>query len=213
MITSDLKFENPPQIDVIQSKICIVRNRTVILDRDLAMLYQVETKQLTRQVRRNLERFPSDFMFELTKEEHDLLRCQIGTLKQRGKHSKYLPLAFTQEGIAMLSGLLRSPIAIQVNINIMRAFVSMRKTLAILSKQELSMVQLHNSINQLNRLVDDILRDQNDINEMQERVNQDVYNQIDVINFMLSELQNKIETSLPLPLGKPIGFRIEKEEK
>jgi len=213
MITSDLKFENPPQIDVIQSKICIVRNRTVILDRDLAMLYQVETKQLTRQVRRNLERFPSDFMFELTKEEHDLLRCQFGTLKQRGKHSKYLPLAFTQEGIAMLSGLLRSPIAIQVNINIMRAFVSMRKTLAILSKQELSMVQLHNSINQLNRLVDDILRDQNDINEMQEKVNQDVYNQIDVINFMLSELQNKIETSLPLSLGKPIGFRIEKEEK
>ena len=91
-------------------------------------MYGVETKQLKRAVRRNSRRFPRDFMFELTKEEHDSLRSQFGTLK-RGEHSKYMPMAFTEQGIAMLSSVLNSERAIEVNIVIMRAFVQLRSSL------------------------------------------------------------------------------------
>jgi hypothetical protein len=103
----------------------VICDEKVILDRTLAELYGVETKQLKRAVRRNIRRFPSDFMFELTKEEYDSLRYQFGTLK-RGKHSKYMPLAFTEQGVAMLSSVLNSNRAIEVNILIMRAFVRLR---------------------------------------------------------------------------------------
>lgn len=96
-----------------------------MLDFDLAELYQVETKFLKRAVKRNIERFPEDFMLTLTEKEFANLRCQIGTSSWGG--SRYEPFAFTQEGIAMLSGILRSEIAIQVNISIMRAFVAMRQ--------------------------------------------------------------------------------------
>ena len=99
-----------------------------MLDFDLAELYGVETKQLKRAVRRNIDRFPLDFMFPLTKDEYNSLRSQIGTLK-RGEHSKYLPYAFTEQGVAMLSSVLNSERAIKVNIAIMRAFVKMRKIL------------------------------------------------------------------------------------
>jgi len=88
-------------------------------------MYQVETKNLKRAVRRNIERFPKDFMFELTKEEYDSLRCNFGTLENsgRGQHTKYLPFAFTEQGVAMLSSVLRSQKAIDVNISIMRTFM------------------------------------------------------------------------------------------
>ena len=88
--------------ELIQSKIMVIRGEKVMIDRDLAELYGVETKQLKRAVRRNLHRFPSDFMFELSREEYNSLRSQFGTLK-RGTHSKYLPMAFTEQGVAMLS--------------------------------------------------------------------------------------------------------------
>src|SRR5262245_54087193 len=91
-----------------------------MLDRDLAELYGVEVKQLKRQVKRNQDRFPADFMFELSKDEYNALRSQFGTLK-RGEHSKYLPYAFTEQGVSMLSSVLRSPRSVQVNIEIMRA--------------------------------------------------------------------------------------------
>ncbi len=117
------------QVVAIQQHIVSVRSAHVILDRDLAAMYGVEVKQLNRQVKRNLERFPSDFMFQLTKEE--CTRCQIGTLYERGGRalswSTYLPYAFTENGVAMLSGVLRSPTAIAVNIRIMRAFTAMRR--------------------------------------------------------------------------------------
>ena len=115
--------------DCIRAKILTLRGVQVILDRDLAKLYGVDVKRVNEQVKRNLERFPEDFMFRLTKEE--CLRSQIATLNmERGKHMKYMPCAFTESGVAMLSGVLRSSIAIDVNIRIMRAFVSMRKALA-----------------------------------------------------------------------------------
>lgn len=115
--------------DFIKSRIFTIRGVQVILDRDLAVLYGVDVKRINEQVKRNADRFPEDFMFHLSKEE--CLRSQIATLNmERGKHLKYMPYAFTESGVAMLSGVLRSSIAIDVNIRIMRAFVSMRKSLA-----------------------------------------------------------------------------------
>lgn len=93
---------------LIESKILFIRGKKVMLDKDLSVLYGVETKMLKRAVKRNIERFPEDFMFQLLKEEYvELLRCQFGTLK-RGQHSKYLPYAFTENGVAMLSSVLNS---------------------------------------------------------------------------------------------------------
>ena len=115
-------------IELITSKILLIRNEKVLLDKDLAELYKVEVKQLKRAVRRNMERFPSDFIFIITRDEYNSLRSQFGTLK-RGEHSKYLPYAFTEQGVAMLSSVLNSTRAVQVNIVIMRAFVQIRKFL------------------------------------------------------------------------------------
>ena len=115
--------------EVIERKIILLRGQKVILDSHIAELYGVETNDLKRAVRRNKERFPDDFMLQLTVEEYDSLRRQIGALK-RGEHSKYLPVAFTEQGIAMLSGVLRSKRAVLVNIEIMRAFVRLREILA-----------------------------------------------------------------------------------
>ena len=126
---------NPPSIslipteDSIKSRIYTIRGVQVMLDLDLAQLYGVEAKQLNRQVKRNIDRFPPDFMFQLTRDE--CLRCQIGTINGgRGQHLKYMPHAFTENGVAMLSGVLRSPTAIEINIRIMRVFNEMRRTLA-----------------------------------------------------------------------------------
>ena len=96
-------------IELIQSKIVVLREEKVMIDRDLAELYSVETKQLKRAVRRNLHRFPADFMFELTREEYNSLRSQFGTL-ERGTHSKYLPMAFTEQGVAMFTPFNAEPV-------------------------------------------------------------------------------------------------------
>ncbi|MBW2597998.1 MAG: ORF6N domain-containing protein [Deltaproteobacteria bacterium] len=115
-------------IELIASKIYLIRGIKVMLDRDLAELYGVETKVLKQAVRRNIDRFPSDFMFELTKGENQSLRSQNVTLK-RGQHSKYLPFAFTEHGVLMLSSVLNSERAVQVNIQIMRTFTKLREAL------------------------------------------------------------------------------------
>jgi phage regulator Rha-like protein len=114
--------------DVILSKIYYIRGHKVMLDRDLAELYKVETAQLKRQVRRNIDRFPDDFMFELTAVEFENLRCQIDTSSWGG--TRYVPMAFTEQGVAMLSSVLNSERAIQVNIQIMRAFTKLRKMIS-----------------------------------------------------------------------------------
>ena len=152
------KVESAPlqPLENIENLIQVIRGKQVILDRDLARLYGVETKRLNQQLQRNLERFPADFMFQLTKEEAELSRSQfatlnaeeenlksqfatssedssrsqIATLNARGSNIKYLPYAFTENGIAMLSSVLRSPIAIATNIQIMRAFTAMRRFIA-----------------------------------------------------------------------------------
>lgn len=116
------------QLQIIQKKIYELRGHKVMLDFDLASLYDVDTKRLKEAVRRNIQRFPGDFMFELKKEEWTSLRTQIASLETgRGKHIKYSPFAFTEQGVAMLSSVLNSSKAIQVNISIIRAFVMLRQ--------------------------------------------------------------------------------------
>ena len=123
------KLVVPAQI--IQEKIYVVRGAKVMLGHDLASLYEVETKALMQAVRRNRERFPDDFMFQLTGVELNSLRSQFVTLeKGRGRYPKYLPYAFTEQGVAMLSAVLRSNRAIQVSIGIIRVFVSLRQMIA-----------------------------------------------------------------------------------
>ena len=118
-------------VALIEKKIYLIRGLKVMLDSDLAKLYGVSVKVLNQGVKRNISRFPEDFMFQLTKEEYDSLRSQIVTLKTgRGKHRKYLPYVFTEQGVAMLSSVLHSERAIQVNIAIMRAFVKLRQILS-----------------------------------------------------------------------------------
>ncbi|MEN8188124.1 MAG: ORF6N domain-containing protein, partial [Bacteroidota bacterium] len=112
--------------EIIINKIYVIRGKRVMLDRDLAELYGVETKYLKRQVRRNIERFPSSFMFELTKQENENLRSQIGTLKH-GSHFKYPPFVFTEHGILMLSSVLNSKVAIKMSVQIIETFVQLRK--------------------------------------------------------------------------------------
>ena len=131
-MSKELSNQKPVEYDsaLIEQIILLVRGQKVLLDRDLAALYGVTTGSLNRAVKRNSDRFPADFMIQLTAEEAEASRCQIGTLK-RGQNIKYLPCAFTEQGVAMLSSVLRSPQAVQVNIAIMRAFVRLRETLSL----------------------------------------------------------------------------------
>jgi ORF6N domain len=117
-------------VERVERLIQLARGEKVLLDADLAKLYEVETKALNRAVRRNRSRFPPDFMFQLTVEEAVTLRCQIGTSKAGRGGRRYLPYAFTEQGVAMLSSVLRSERAVQVNVAIMRAFVGLRRMLA-----------------------------------------------------------------------------------
>ncbi|MBP5584679.1 MAG: ORF6N domain-containing protein [Bacteroidales bacterium] len=123
-------------VDNIKNKIHEIRGQKVMLDRDLAELYQVETKVLNQAVKRNIKRFPEDTMFVLTKDEFDSLRSQIVTSNKRGG-TRYMPLVFTELGIAMLSSVLSSEVAIQANLNIMRAFVAMRHAISSIAAQDL----------------------------------------------------------------------------
>lgn len=191
-------------VETIRARIYEIRGMKVMLDRDLAELYHVETSQLNRQVSRNAERFPPDFMFKISIEElQENLICQNG-ISSYGGNRKPVSV-FTEQGIAMLSGLLRSKIAIQMNINIMRAFVLMRQALSELSATNLRVEQLSRRVDNLNHYVDDILRDQNDINEATAL-------QIDLIQDSLAELHAEKAERDDEDVHRRIGFRIEREE-
>ena len=197
-----------PYDNSIQDIIYDIRGVKVMLDYDLASMYEVDVSQLKRQVRRNIDRFPEDFMFELTSEEASALRCQNGILKTgRGQHSKYLPFAFTEEGVAMLSGVLRSKVAVQVNINIMRAFVAVRQAIAALQSSELRYEQLSHKVDQLNAHIEEILHNQDNINQLQSQFNNEVALQIEVINDALDQLCEKKEEP-----DNPIGFKVQRRE-
>ncbi len=122
-----IKFKNIITVSTIESRILWIRRKKVMLDSDLAVLYQVETKALNKAVKRNMRRFPEDFMFQLNQQEVESLRFQIGTSKESRGGRRYLPFAFTEQGVAMLSSVLNSERAMQVNIEIIRTFVRLRE--------------------------------------------------------------------------------------
>ena len=167
------------QLELIQSKIYEIRGQKVMLDFDLAGMYGIETKVLKQAVRRNLKRFPSDFMFELSQDEFALLRSQIVTSNKRGG-TRYMPFAFTEQGVAMLSSVLNSEVAIEINIGIMRAFVAVRRVIANPPTDKLS--ELQHEVKELKEYVEEVFADQNDINE-------DTRIQLELINQTLAELQ------------------------
>ena len=237
------------ELQVIQNKIYEIRGQRVMLDFDLAAMYGVETRRLNEQVKRNIERFPEDFMFQLTKGEFEILRSQIVSLNnlksqivisnlpedQEGDNlmsqnaisnlvenqedknwisqfatfnrakmgMRKLPYAFTENGVAMLSSVLRSPLAIQVNIGIMRVFTEFRRMATSLpSPVENDVAQLRRDFEDLKLDIEDILRDQNDINESTRA-------QMESFSQALAELQAKE------PKGKPrrrIGFIQDEKE-
>ena len=168
-------------LQIIQDKIHEIRGQKVMLDFDLAELYGTETKYLKRSVKNNLKRFPSDFMFELTKEEFDSLRCRNCTSNQRGGN-RYMPFAFTELGVAMLSSVLNSEIAIEVNMGIMRAFVAVRQLIANSPTDKIG--EIKNELKELKEYIKEMFTDQNDINE-------DTRMQLELINQTLAELQAK----------------------
>ncbi len=137
----------------IENMIYLIRGHKVMLDADLAFLYGVETKALNRQVIRNKVRFPTDFMFRLTQEEYELLRCQIGTSKEGRGGRRYLPLVFTEGGVAMLSSVLTSDEAARVNISIIRTFIRLRSFLAMENSLSERVTKLEQGTNKLFKVV------------------------------------------------------------
>lgn len=202
------------EIELIQQKIYEIKGKKVMFDDDLASLYEIETKRLKEAVKRNIRRFPEDFMFEVTPQERKsviekqkllkvsdnehvaILRSQIATSRWGG--SRYKSFAFTELGVAMLSSVLNSDKAIDINIKIMRAFVELRSLAKYVSD---NYEILHKEINDIKIYIEEILEDQNDINE-------DHQAQLDAISIALSELQNDNNA---LANRRLIGFK--REEK
>ena len=187
----------------IQSKIYEIRGHKVMINRDLAELYQVTTGNLNKSVQRNIKRFPSDFMFQLTKEEFDQLKTNL--IFQNGISNwggtRKLPYAFTEQGPAMLSGISNSDTAIQVNINIMRAFVAMRR---LISNPPVDKnAELREEMKKLKDYMEEIFANQNDINE-------DTRIQLELINQTLAELQ--VHQKLSDKPRRPIGFIRQEED-
>lgn len=202
--------ENVP-IEAIKDRIYLIRGQRVMLDRDLSELYDVTTGRLNEAVKRNIERFPEDFMFRLDKGEWTRLKSQIAisntkadamksqiAISNRGG-DRALPYAFTELGIAMLSSVLRSGIAIQVNINIMRAFVAIRNAMSAMQATDMKLEKLSMKVDQLNARVDDILHDQS-------ATNMEVAIQIAALNDALDEMREK-----PAQPRKKIGYKTSTE--
>ena len=133
MEENKLSIQNELAIEDIKNLIYTIRGKQVMMDSDVANIYHCKTKYINRVVKRNIERFPEEFCFQLNENEFEVLRCQFVTLKEngRGQHRKYLPYVFTEQGIAMLSALLKSDVAVSVSVNIMKAFIEMRKFLML----------------------------------------------------------------------------------
>ena len=192
------------EIVLIQNLIHEVRGQKVMLDFDLAKLYQIETKALKQAVRRNLERFPDDFMFTLSQEEYNELkiniRSQFVTLENgRGKYPKYAPFAFTEQGIAMLSSVLKSKIAIEANIAIMRAFVQVRQYLLAAASVSSELKELRAKVDLLQLQQEENLGAVNDLSE-------DVRGEIDNLYMAIAELSTRLEEKKNEPRPK-IGFQ------
>ena len=183
------------ELQNIQSKIYVIRGERVMLDRDIAALYNVETKVLNQAVKRNIKRFPEDFMFQLSKTEFQIWKSQIVTSNSDKMGLRRPPYAFTEQGVAMLSGILNSDIAIDTNIKIIRAFVALRRIVSIPNTTE-RFKQIEKEIEFIKSEMEDTLEIQNDINESTRA-------QLDAISTALAELQAKPSETKP---RNPIGF-------
>jgi hypothetical protein len=154
-------------LEIITNKIHIIRNQKVMLDYDLATLYEVETKRLKEAVKRNIERFPEDFMFELTKDEFNNLRSQIASSSYGGM--RYLPFAFTEQGVAMLSGVLKSEKAIKINIAIMRTFVILRNSLLNLEEITSKVKEIENQFPEIYKILNYLMNKEDIKTEQEDR--------------------------------------------
>lgn len=186
------------ELQVIQNKIYEIRGQRVMLDRDLAELYDVQTKVLNQAVKRNIKRFPADFMFQLTKEEFENLRSQIVTTRWGG--TRTMPYAFTEQGVAMLSGLLHSDRAIRANIAIMRAFVAMRNYITSASTITAELAEIRAKLALLERNDEDNMEAVNDLSE-------DVRKELDNIYQAIAALSVKPQQAQPP--RNPIGFTVD----
>ncbi len=183
-------------LELIRSKIYEIRGQKVMLDRDLAELYGVETRVLNQAVKRNSDRFPEDFMFQMSDDEVRIWKSQIVMSNSIKMGMRRNPYAFTELGVAMLSSVLTSNIAIQINIGIMRAFVTVRQMIAA-NPVALRLSTLEKNFKELKQDLEEIFADYNDINE-------DTRAQLDAINTALADLQ--AQNKKPKP-HKPIGFK------
>ncbi|WP_297903700.1 ORF6N domain-containing protein [uncultured Parabacteroides sp.] len=170
------------ELQAIQNKIYEIRGMKVMLDRDLAEIYGVETRTLNQSIKRNIERFPDDFMFQLTNEEVDNWKSQIVISNSIKMGLRRNPYVFTELGVAMLSSILNTKIAIQINISIMRAFVAIRQLTTNLPQNEFN--KLQQEVKELKEYIEEAFADYNDINE-------DTRTQLELINLSLAELQAK----------------------
>ena len=177
------------EVQIIQSKIYEISGQRVMLERDLAELYHVETKVLNQSVKRNIERFPEDFMFKLSKQELDNLRSQFVTSSWGG--SRTLPYAFTEQGVAMLSGLLKSDIAINTNIAIMRAFVAMRNYITTTSVVSAELKEIRAKLALLERNDEDNAKAINDLSEDMSEELDDIYKAIAALSVRLPKAKDK----------------------
>lgn len=202
-MSNDLIISNNKQAESIKDVIYEIRGRKVMLDYDLAAIYGVKTATLNQAVKRNIDRFPSDFMFRISEEEwNNLMISQIVTSSLAKRKKSALPYAFTEHGAVMLASVLRSPSAVQMSVMVTRAFIAMRQAITKMLSVDLKVEQISHKVDQLNAYVEEILHDQNDINEQQEQTNNEVAIQLEAINDALDQLRD--EKAKP---RKPIGFK------
>ena len=207
VIPNDVQTRN---IESIKNVIYEIRGQKVMLDRDLASIYGVETRALNQAVKRNADRFPEDFMFKLSKmewfeiEKVSSMSSQNVMTSPQKRPKSALPYVFTEHGAVMLASVLHSPCAVQMSVMVTRAFIAMRNAIATMLSVDLKMEQLSHKVDQLNAYVEEILHDQNDINEQQEQTNLEIAIQIEILNDALDQLR-EIKTQP----RKRIGYKPE----
>lgn len=213
-MSNDLVISSSQQTENIKEAIYEIRGQKVMLDYDLATIYGVRTGTLNQAVKRNIDRFPDDFMFKLTEKEWDELDCNILNSNMRSqsvtasanrRNKSNPPYAFTEHGAVMLASVLRSPSAVQMSVMVTRAFIAMRQAITTMLSVDLKVEQISHKVDQLNAYVEELLHDQNDINDQQEQTNNEVALQIEAINDALDQLRD--EKAKP---RKPIGFKANK---
>ena len=188
-------MKNKEEFKLIQNKIYEIRGRKVMIDSDLAELYQVETRVLNQAVKRNIDRFPEDFMFQLTSQEWENMSSQIVMTSHTKRPKSAIPFVFTEHGVVMLSSVLRSNIAVQTSILITRAFVAIRQL--IIDTPANKVQELQHELKELKEYIEEVFIDYNDINE-------DTRIQLELINKTLAELQ--VQNKLSNKPRNPIGF-------